>query len=474
MKQKIQRSASALVLATASLMSVDAAAGLSNEQLLDVLLQNGAINHAQYKKLSKLAKEDSQVAKKAIENEVRVSLKGGHLKIKSTDGDFSMGIGGRMMVDTGWFSGNSNNIAGSNYQNGSELHRFRIHMKGKVFHDFKYQFAYDFGGKGTIKDAWIAYTGLEKMFDLPVPMIITVGNDKEPLGLEYINSSKYLTFMERGLTQSLVPERAIGISLKSHGELGEEGVWTFWGGWYGNDVNKDNRNIGKGGDKALGSQAFAGRITLAPIVTKTEVLHFGASVEQRYYSASNNNLKFKARPEQHRASNFTGQPAFTHVDNTTKFGLEASGVYGPFALQGEYMRAHVVNANPGGQNANFDAWYGFASWFVTGESRRYKKHEGAFTRVKPARPLGKGGWGALEMAYRYSYLDLSANGAADFPNPTNAVQGGIRHNSTIGLNWYPNSTVKFMANYVWSHGTAKPTVVGTNYNAFQLRAQIDF
>ncbi len=465
MKQKIQRSASALVLGAASLVSMDASAGLSNEQLLDVLLQNGAINQAQYKKLSKLAKEDTQVAKKAIENEVRVSLKGGHLKIKSTDGAFSMGIGGRMMVDTGWFSSNSNDIAGNAYTNGSELHRFRIHMKGKAFHDFKYKFAYDFGGSGTIKDAWIAYTGLEKMFDLPIPMIITVGNDKEPLGLEYINSSKYLTFMERGLTQTFVPERAIGLSLKSHGEIGE-GAWTFWGGWYGNDVNK-TKNSG-GGDKALGSQAVAARITVAPIVSKTEVLHFGASVEQRFYSADNNSLSFKERAEQHRVSNFTGKPSFLHVDSTTKFGFEASGVYGPFALQAEYMRTHVNNATAGGRDANFDAWYAFASWFATGESRRYKTHEGAFTRVKPARPLGKGGWGALEVAYRYSYMDLSANGAAT------STQGGIRNNSTIGLNWYPTSTVKFMANYVWSHGTAKPTVVDTNYNAFQLRAQIDF
>ncbi len=462
MKQKIQRSASALVVAAASLMSADAMAGLSNQQLLDVLLQNGAINQAQYKKLAKLAQEDDQVAKKAIEDEVKVSIKGGGLKIKSGDGAFSMKIGGRMMVDTAWFSDNSNDINGNNYHNGSELHRFRIHMKGKMFHDWKYHFAYDFGSSsstgsgGTIKDAWIAYTGLQKALGLSIPMVITVGNDKEPLGLEYINSSKYLTFMERGLTQTFAPERAIGINLKTHGELGE-GAWTFWGGWYGNDVNKASNN---NGDKAAGSQAVAARITFAPIVSKTEILHFGASVEQRYFSGTNN-YTFKARPEQHRASNFTGRPVL-NVKDTTKFGLEASGVYGPFALQGEYFRTHA-NAASGSQDANFDAWYAFGSWFITGESRRYKKHEGAFTRVKPNAELGKGGWGAFEVAYRYSYLDLSDNG-----------MGGIRNNSTVGLNWYPNSHVKFMANYVWSHGSAKPTVIDTNYNAFQLRAQIDF
>jgi len=466
MKQTIQRSTHALVVATASLVSADAMAGLSNEQLLDVLLQNGAINQTQYQKLTKLSTEETPVTKKDIEEGVKVSIKGGALKIKSNDGAFAMKIGGRMMVDTGWFSSNSNDISGSDYRNGSELHRFRIHMKGKMFHDWKYHFAYDFGSSkstgsgGTIKDAWIAYTGLQEALGLSIPMIVTVGNDKEPMGLEYVNSSKYLTFMERGLTQTFAPERAIGINLKTHGEVGE-GVWTFWGGWYGNDVNKaSNPN----GDKASGSQAVVGRFTYAPIVSKTEVLHFGGSIEQRYFSGKNS-YKFKARPEQHRAGNFTGQPIL-NVKDTTKFGLEASGVYGPFALQGEYFNTHVNTAS--GQNANFDAWYAFASWFVTGESRRYKKHEGAFTRVKPARPLGHGGWGAIEAAYRYSYLDLSANGAAT------GTQGGIRNNSTIGLNWYPNSHVKFMANYVWSHGTAKPTVSNTNYNAFQLRAQVDF
>ncbi len=449
----------------------------ADKELLDTLLSNGSINKAQYEKLSHSVKEETKTTpdlKKSDKNGVNISLKGGHFKIKSKDGNFTMGIGGRMMMDAGWFDHASTDINGSRYHNGAELHRFRIHMKGKLFHDWKYQFAYDFGGGGTIKDAWLSYTGLEELLGLSAPLIITVGNDKEPLGLEYVNSSKYLTFLERGLSQTFAPERAIGVSLRSHGELGEGG-WTFWGGWYGNDVNKTKSSSG-GGDKPLGSQAVAARVTYAPLISKRSIIHFGGSFEQRYYNGSYD-LKFKARPEQHRASNFTGQPIFYNAKDTTKFGLEASGTYGPFSLQGEYFNTHVNTTN--GVSENMDAWYVFTSWFITGESRRYKAHEGAFTRVKPNQNLGDGGWGAFEVAYRFSYLDLSSNQSQTSDSGTiYNNQGGRRHNSTIGLNWYPTSNIKFMTNYVWAAGAGydknglfKPN---QTYSAFQLRAQVDF
>jgi len=470
MKLTLKLAIKAAIFGGTALTAVNASA--TDKELLDTLLSNGSINNTQYEKLSHSTKEETKItheAKKLDKDGVNISLKGGHFKIKSNDGNFTMGIGGRMMMDAGWFDKSSTDINGNNYHNGAELHRFRIHMKGKIFQDWKYMFAYDFGGSGTIKDAWLAYTGLEELLGLSAPLIITVGNDKEPLGLEYTNSSKYLTFMERGLSQTFVPERAIGVSLRSHGELGYGG-WTAWGGWYGNDVNKTK--FKGGGDKALGSQAVAARFTYAPLISKRSVVHFGGSFEQRYYSAGNDTYKFKARPEQHRAGNFTGQPIL-NLKDTTKYGFEASGTYGPFALQGEYVNTHFNTTS--NQSGNMNAWYIFTSWFITGESRRYKAHEGSFTRVKPNANFGNGGWGAFEVAYRFSYMDMSS------PLST-ASYGGIRRNSTIGLNWYPTSNVKFMTNYVWSQGsgdnynaTAKTHNNATNsYSAFQLRAQVDF
>ena len=47
-----------------------------------------------------------------------------------------------------------------------------------------------------------------------------------------------------------------------------------------------------------------------------------------------------------------------------------------------------------------------ASYFLTGESRKYKTSKVAFARVKPAASLGKGGRGAWEVGFRYSQINL--------------------------------------------------------------------
>jgi len=121
------------------------------------------------------------------------------------------------------------------------------------------------------------------------------------------------------------------------------------------------------------------------------------------------------------------------------------------------------------EDADFSGWYAYGSWFLTGESRKYKK--GAFSRVTPNTTVGKGGIGAWELAVRYSSIDLDD---AD-------TQGGEQDNVTVALNWYATKYVRFMANYV--HVDADPVreglVVPGEYdddspNIYQVRAQIDF
>ena len=48
------------------------------------------------------------------------------------------------------------------------------------------------------------------------------------------------------------------------------------------------------------------------------------------------------------------------------------------------------------------------------------------------------GWGAWEVGYRFSYLDLNDNG----------IGGGLLRQHTLGLNWYFNDNFKVQANYL--------------------------
>ena len=56
-----------------------------------------------------------------------------------------------------------------------------------------------------------------------------------------------------------------------------------------------------------------------------------------------------------------------------------------------------------------------------------------------------GGWGAWEVAARYSDLNLNDNaGLLAGATPAGGIRGGEQRIATFGFNWYPNPVLKFM------------------------------
>jgi phosphate-selective porin OprO/OprP len=130
-------------------------------------------------------------------------------------------------------------------------------------------------------------------------------------------------------------------------------------------------------------------------------------------------------------------------------GLEFAAQRGALFLQSEAFRFAV---DRGGRIRLPDAYfYGFyveGSWILTGERRRWDPSRAAFWFPKPARPLGQG-WGAWELAFRYSRMDLnSAPGSAGLPPPLGGVRGGDQAILALGLNWYPRRRVRVMLDYM--------------------------
>ncbi len=370
------------------------------------------------------------------------------VKIASDDGKFETTLGGRIQVDAAWYDEDNVDLNG---ENGTEFRRARIFVKGKMYDVWNYKAQYDFAGNGTdMKDAYIGYTG----FDFGK---IKVGQFKQPFSLEELTSSKYITFMERSLPNAFATGRRIGL-----GAYNANKTWTWAASVYGREEGDDTD-----GDEGYGAGA---RVTWSPWNEKTKVLHLGGALA--WEDPNDNDLRFRARPESHQTSTrLVDTNDIPEPDDFYKWGLEAATVLGPFSLQGEYMSVAAQTDAPGIDDPDFTGWYAYGSWFVTGESRKYKK--GAFGRVSPTNPVGKGGWGAWELAARYSSIDLDDGD----------TQGGEEDNITIGVNWYATKYVRFMANYVMVDADPVTQESGLNIAAgededepdiFQLRAQIDF
>jgi phosphate-selective porin OprO/OprP len=213
----------------------------------------------------------------------------------------------------------------------------------------------------------------------------------------------------------------------------------------------------------------------------------------------------------------TGSLPANHV---SQWGVETAGNYQNFYGQAGYY-GFQVDRTPVAYTAyssasasattivrpssnNFSAWYLQGSWILTGESKGYNPATGAFTSPKPAKPfsLTNDGWGAWELAARYSDLNLNshANDASNvitnWTGPStktytyyNTVRGGDQKIATVGLNWYVNNAVRFAFDYQWidvnrlqapaavtTTGTpALPTVNGgQNLQTMAARMQVAF
>jgi phosphate-selective porin OprO/OprP len=125
---------------------------------------------------------------------------------------------------------------------------------------------------------------------------------------------------------------------------------------------------------------------------------------------------------------------------------------------------------------------------VTGERRTYNPQSGAFDAVPVANPFNPkaGAWGAWEVGLRYTDMNLNYHaGALGSAPAADAIRGGDEKNLTLGLNWYPNSVVRFMVDYAWikidrlspnaaNYQTPTGAQIGQNYNALSGRAQFAF
>jgi len=176
-------------------------------------------------------------------------------------------------------------------------------------------------------------------------------------------------------------------------------------------------------------------------------------------------------------------------------GLEMCYVRGPFSVQAEYgwnWMSDVFGIAPTGltlnpaivpeQNYMFNGGYLQLAYTLTGESRAYDRARGTLAREYfrrgPFTPAwlvrdenGNLNWGlgAWEIAGRYSYVNL--NDATGL----HRIQGGVMEGLSLGLNWYLNTNLTCMFDWVYNHrDDVVPATVSGYTQGFGMRVQLSF
>jgi phosphate-selective porin OprO and OprP len=424
--------------------------------------------------------------------------------LESADGQYSIGLTGRLQLDVGDYADYN---PGSKFASTQDLNsgvnarrarRARLGVVGKFAGDWNYTFIYDLGGSSDglppaagapssgINNAYVSYVGLNKG---PLPLAFDIGYLDTPFTLDEATSSNDIMFLERASIQSVATSIAAGDARSAAGVRSNSD--RYWAGIY-------LTGPASGAAHGIGEQTGAfGRFTYQLLQTPDYSLHFGVDAEGLAKPPDVGGIRtitLSDRPELRvdpTAILSTGAlgTATNPVDSAAVYGFEVAGGYRNLFAQGEYY--HIDVDRQGLPTNNFDGAYIEGSWTVTGEHRTYLPATGAYSAIVPAHPfsLSSGYWGALELAARYSEVDLNDNfesGVA--PGTSNAVGGGRQTVYSLGLNWYPNANMRFMLDYLHGTidkgfsaaagggiaGTPLGAEVGGNFDAIALRTQVAF
>ena len=136
------------------------------------------------------------------------------------------------------------------------------------------------------------------------------------------------------------------------------------------------------------------------------------------------------------------------ADHASVLGLEFAAQRDNLFLQSEAFTigAQRKGGDPDpGRDPRFGGWYVEGSWVLTGERRRFDPSRAAFWFPKPNRPFGRGGWGAWEVALRFSRMNLNFHPGAEGEAPArDGVRGGDQKVTAASLSWYPRPRVRVM------------------------------
>ncbi len=420
-------------------------------------------------------------------------------------------LSGFMQVDEGFFSQDANSRATlGDIQNGVGFRRTRLQALGALSEFTKYSIEVDFAvaGRPSFLDVW------GEQSNLPFFGTVRIGQFRQPTTMDALTSIRHLEFLERSTPfQALDPFRRVGIMAYRNGA---DDMSTIAYSVYATGLTFFNGTpqYSTLGDTRYGTQ-IGDRGGVSTAIRATRLLYYDEPAEGRYLLHIGGGYNFSeiggnGRTGGTDASTYdsrpipeffvgdpngggltaAGTPSIVDTGrilaNNFHFAhLELAGNYGAAHFQTEYMATALNQMS--GPTVFYQGAYIQTGYFLTGESAGYNKITGVMDyNVKPfSEFFGLGadkwmcGWGAWELAFRWSYLNMIGNNVdpANIVLPVNTVppspNPGQVNQSTVALNWWWNQYTRMQFN--WIHSMLDNNAHGFSaMDIFAARFQIEF
>jgi phosphate-selective porin OprO/OprP len=401
--------------------------------------------------------QKSQDDMKKVQSDVpKVTFANGRPGWVSADGQNSVQFTGRLHFDAADYLSVSRPGSNQSLQDGINARRARLGVIGKVAGDWGYGLILDVGGSSDttntansgatnslIQNAYITYNGFR-------PISVDFGYIDVPWTLDEATSSNDIMFLERATPGVVATAFGTGDNRSALGVHSNDD--RYWAGFYLTGPTSGSSHTGSNQSQ----MAEAARFTYQVYQDGDSSVHLG--VDGAYLSNPRNGaahqITLSDRPELRVDPTTFLTTGAINADSGSVGGIEAAAAYQSFFAQGEYYHYIIdqfaTTATSPAPTLDFDGAYIQASYSLGGR-RKYNPGNGVYTGVIPDHPMDSSfkSWGALELAGRYSYTDLNDGvNAGTASSTTGGVFGGKQQGYTLGLNWYPNTNIRFMLDYV--------------------------
>ncbi len=421
-----------------------------------------------------------------------VTFPGGRPTFATADGKFTAALRGQLQLDTAAYlqhapgpitsdlrrdgpalGSSATNVDlghARDLKDGTLWRRARVGVEGTAYGDWEYRLLFDFGGSGVenagqLYEAWAQYSGLK-------PFHFRAGAWPQPIGLEDQMSTYSQLFLERPGAADVARNLAAGDTRIGAGGFAYDDRWfvalnvtgrtvgAVNTGTYITSTTPGSSSADVGTPQTFGDQVgFVGRGVITPLRGpdwRVNVGLHGSFVDRPgdtagpgangLIPASGFAVRLRDTPELRVDGTQFIDTGAIPAHNAGSIGGEAAAQWKTLFVEGEYESIHVDRSD-GLASPTFSGWYLEGSWLPTGEHRAYNAASAAFDGPAVAHPfsLEAGSWGALELAVRYSDMDLDFHpGVAGKAPPADGIRGGDQRVWSLGANWYLNSVFHLM------------------------------